>query len=469
MAKQIDIVLTDNPSNNDVFTIHINAPNYFYSSTNASMFKTMPTDFNHVLIGATVSDTIQNLYEQNVARYASRDFIEITKNADGITILVKDADATTSTIGSITGDIVITHTTVTIEAFDLNKIILSRSPFNIILQPTDLFDLATLNLKLYRGTQTIDAPTTDTFNLSRAVTQAGQSKISFEVSKLLNDYCKSNIPTFANGVSTSTPYDSIWVDAYITAQYLGENIGSASRQYLAVDGLGWWNEGYNPQVSRRVFTSIANHIVYRGSDYPLYFFTKDLVSITADGDNIPFTLDETINSQAIAYINLRDYYTYLNTFDIVFEYVSTTETHTITVKDECRFPVYNCFFKNKYGFWQSIPFNLRSKSTLNVESSDYMPIVSSFGEYSYQSHQKKTYLPTGKDNITCNTDYLPEVYNTLFDELMFSEYVYLENNGSYFPVNLNKKTFERKTKLFDKLIQYTMDFEYSFNKMNTVN
>lgn len=468
MARQIDIVLSDNPSNNDGFTIQITAPNYFYSSTTASTFKTSSPTSSQVLIGASISDSAQNLYDKCVIDYASHSFIELTKNSNGITILIKDESATTSTIGSITGDIVITHTTVTIETFTRDNVILSRSPFNIVLQPTDLFDLATLNLKCYRGTQTTDAPVTDTFSLSKSVIQAGQTKISFEVSKLFNDYCKSNIPTFGEYVNTSTSFDSVWIDAEITALYQGTEIGSATRQYIAIDGLGWWNDGSNPKLDRNVLSSITNHIVYRRSDYPLYFITKDLVSITADGDNIPFTLDPTINNQFIAYVNLKPYYTYLNSFDIVFEYTTTTETHTITIKDECRYPVYNCFFKNKYGFWQSIPFNLRSKSTLNVESSDYMPVVSSFGDYSLQSHHKKTYLPTGKDTISCNTDYLPEVYNTLFDELMFSEFVYLENNGSYIPVNLKKNTFERKTRLFDKLIQYTMDFEYSFNKMNTV-
>ena len=194
-----------------------------------------------------------------------------------------------------------------------------------------------------------------------------------------------------------------------------------------------------------------------------------MVSITADGDSIAFTLDPTINNQTIAYINLKDYYANLNAFDIVFEYADSTETHSITVKDECRFPLYNCFFKNKYGFWQSIPFNLRSKTTLNVESAEYSPIISTYGQYSLKSHNTKTYLPTSKEVITVNTDFLPEEYNALIDELFESEFVYLETNGEYLPVNLNKNSIDKKTKKFDKLIQYTLDFKYSFNKRNTVN
>jgi hypothetical protein len=97
-----------------------------------------------------------------------------------------------------------------------------------------------------------------------------------------------------------------------------------------------------------------------------------------------------------------------------------------------------------------------------------MPVVSVNGAYSLQSHNKKTYQPSAKEVITCNTDFLPEYYNDIIDEMMLSEFVYLENSGVYLPVNLNKKSYDKKTRTFDKLIQYTFDFEYSFNKMNTV-
>jgi len=466
--RKINIVLSDNPSDGDDFIIRVQSPSNLYNNLSQSIFKNTATLDTHVLIGATLADTIDNLYDARVAYYSALSFITVVKNVNGIDILVDDTSATSLTI-SIIGDIVITHSDITVDAFTRDNIVLSRSPFNVALYPSDSFDSVALNLSLYRGTQTTDAPTTQTYSLSKSVIQAGQTGVNFEISKYLNDYCKSNIPTFANGVNTSTSYDSVWCDAELIAYYLDTEIGTVTRQYLAIDGFGWHTELYNPKLTKNVLSSITSHIVYRGSDYPIYFVTKDLVSITADGDDIPFTLDPTINNQTIAYINLKDYYTYLTNFNIVFEYADTTETHTITVKDECRYPIYNCFFKNKYGFWQSIPFNLRSKTTLNVESAEYSPIISAYGQYSLKSHNTKTYLPTSKEVITVNTDYLPEEYNALIDELFESEFVYLETNGEYLPVNLNKNSIDKKTKKFEKLIQYTLDFKYSFNKRNTVN
>ena len=469
MARKIQIVLIDNPSIGNGFTIQIAAPNYFFSTTTATSFVTTPANSNQVAIGENKAATVVNLYNNLVTKFTAQTFINVEQTTNGVDLTINDDDATSSTIGSITGDITVTHSDIVVEPFTRDNIILSRSPFNLLFSPSALFDIVAMNLGCYRGQQTVDAPATPTFPLSKAAIQAGQSTIRFEISRLVNDYTKNNIPTFGGtGVFTSSSYDSVWIDAEVIAYYYGAEIGTAYRKYLAIDGFGWHTELYNPKLTTSVLTSNTSHIVYRGSDAPLYFVSLGLDSITVDGTPVTFTLDTTFNNQIIAYINVGAYITTQDSFDVVFTYDYGTETHTFTVKDNCKYPLYNCWFKNKYGFWQSIPFNLRSKVTLNVESSEYMPVVSVFGEYSLQSHNKKTYQPTAKEVITCNTDYLPEYINGLIDEMMLSEFVYLENDGAYLPVNVNKKSYDKKTRTFEKLIQYTFDFEYSFSKMNNV-
>jgi len=469
MAKKVEIRLTDNPSNNDYVAFFPVVPSEFYSSLTSFVYKATPT-IGFITIGATKLDSITNLFNFATTYYSAYTWISVTQVTDGIDILLNATDVSFTTIGTpIVGDLTLSFIDVSIQPFTRDNIILSRSPFNIDIQPTMYFDLATLNMKVYRGTATTDAPSTTTFSLSKAVIQAGQTRINFEVAKFVNDYCKSNIPTFGTtGVHTSTSYDSVWLDAEINAYYLGTLIGTSNKQYYAIDGFGYHTELYNPKLTKNVLSTNTTHIVYSGSDYPLYFVSKDLVSITIDGSSVSFTLDETINNQLVAYVNIGSYIATQSSFTAVFNYGATTETHTFIVKEVCKYPLYNVFFKNKFGFWQSIPFNLRSKSTINVESSDYMPIISTYGVYSLQSHNKKAYQPSAKEVITLNTDFIPEYYNDIIKEMMLSEFIYVENNGVYLPVNLNKKSMDVKKKVFDKLIQYTFDFEYSFNLMNSV-
>jgi len=240
------------------------------------------------------------------------------------------------------------------------------------------------------------------------------------------------------------------------------------KELLILDGFGYTTELANPLLNKKVLSNINSHVIYTGADYPLYFITKNLTSINVNGTNVPFTFNQDFNNQNIGYVNISNYTGVSTYFNAVFVYTDETVTHSFSIKDECRFDVINCIFKNKFGFWQTIPFNKLSKKSIDFESQDYSGLIAQYGEYNLSQHEKKSFLSNGKEKITVNTDFINENYNTLFVELMLSEFIYLEENGNVLPVNLLKKSFEKKTKLNNKLIQYSMDFEYSFKLMNTI-
>lgn len=347
--------------------------------------------------------------------------------------------------------------------------ILSRSPYNITVTPPILFDQIIMNLYLYKGHKTTDKPILPNYTLSKIVVYAGQPKISIEISKIINDFIKNNYTATLGGGSHALKLnDSTWIYAEMTMKYLGAPVYYINQTLFALDGFGYHTELANPIINKNVLSSIDKHTFYNGSLYPLYFKTKNLTTITVNGVSVPFSYSQNLSNQLVGMVNIGAYASTTGTFNAVFVYSTGTETHTFEVKDECKYPIINCTFKNKYGVWQNIPFNKLSKKTIDFESQDFMPIVSSFGSYSLNSHNKKTFLNNGKEKITVNTDFIGEHYNDLFKELMLSEFVYLEENGQVLPVNIVKKTFEKKTKLINKLIQYSMDFEYSFNLMNTI-
>ena len=349
------------------------------------------------------------------------------------------------------------------------NVILSRSPYFFKATPTVLYDSMLADIYIYRGEKTTDIPATPTFQTSKFVIQAGQPIVSIDIHKLVNDFVQNEFTQNVSlGVQTTNQLDSVWV--FIDAGIYLENVllYSINQTLLALDGFGYHQELANPSVNKKVLSTINNHIVYNGSKYPLYFYSKDLVSITINGNVVPFTLDENYNNQFIAYVDVMQYAGVDTSFDIEFEYTTETIIHSIQVKTECRNELVNCIFKNKYGFWQKIGFNKLSKLNLDIDSSDYNPFISDFGSYNLNQHTKRSYLTNGNEKIVVNTDFLPEEYNLLFKELMLSEQIYLEQGATILPVNLNKKSFAYKTKLNDKLIQYSMDFEYSFKTINNI-
>ena len=348
------------------------------------------------------------------------------------------------------------------------RIVLSRSPFNFKLTSTVLFDNVTIDMYLYTGDRNVK-PALPTYQFTKKVIQAGQTNISIEISKMLNDMVKYNYYDVATtGANTTALNETVW--CYLDAKILMgvTELYRVQQQLLAVDGFGYHTELFNPVIQTNVLSTINEHLIYNDSKYPIYFKTANLTAISINGTNVPFTFNTDYSNQMIAYVNATNYANLSKTFVADFTYTGGVERHYFTVKTECRNPLVNCIFKNKYGFWQTISFNKLSKKSIDIEDESYMPIISTFGEYDLKSHGKRTTNVTGKEKISVNTDFIPENQNQLFTELMLSEFIYLEENGQILPVNLNKKSFEKKTKLNNKLIQYTMDFEYAFNLMNQV-
>ena len=350
-----------------------------------------------------------------------------------------------------------------------DAIVLSRSPYFFKATPTVLYDSMRADIYIYRGNKLTDKPAVPTFQASKFVIQAGQPIISIDIHKLVNDFVQNEFTQNVSlGVQTTNQLDSVWV--FIDAGIYLDSVllYSINQTLIALDGFGYHQELANPALNKKVLSTINNHIAYNNSKYPLYFLSNRVTSITVNGVSVPFTLDADFNNQYIGYVDVMQYAGSSTNFNAVFGYGSETITHNITVKTECRNELVNCIFKNKYGFWQKIPFNKLSKLNLDIDSSDYNPFISDFGSYNLNQHTKRSYLTNGNEKIVVNTDFLPEEYNLLFKELMLSEQIYLEQGATILPVNLNKKSFAYKTKLNDKLIQYSMDFEYSFKTINNI-
>ena len=51
---------------------------------------------------------------------------------------------------------------------------------------------------------------------------------------------------------------------------------------------------------------------------------------------------------------------------------------------------------------------------------------------------------------------------------MQSENVWIVENGNSYPVSIKDSSFNYKTHLNDKLVNYTVQFEYAFNSINSV-
>ncbi len=84
----------------------------------------------------------------------------------------------------------------------------------------------------------------------------------------------------------------------------------------------------------------------------------------------------------------------------------------------------------------------------------------------FSPDQVRQFHVTGKETIQMNTGYIDESFNEIMRQLMLSEQVWVYDGSQVKPITLNTTSLQFKTSVNDKLINYTIDFSYAFNKIN---
>ena len=388
------------------------------------------------------------------------------------------------------------------------QIINTRSPFYIKVSDSTLAT-ATLQLYIYEG---VKDTTPDGADLKYTVTKSeieGGNYVVFEISELIRDYVD---------VKYDGEYDSycVWANAVITAKNAsGGTISSPTvtpsdytNQFIAVDGYGYFEEGVNPEPSRSLLQS--NKIIYRPSDYNVNIpiFAEDTNSVEYLYNNTTIRTD-TISDNNNTNQKIQYIYSYVNSdtdtyqervlndsgtleesicLDKFLRNVDTSPVDKLIINSDTSSEVVeirtlDCSiydpikvtFVNKYGALQDLWFDKKSINSINVESNDYKASVMNFSStptYDTSAHQNRVLDLVGKESITMNTGYIDEEYNEVFRQLMLSEQVWMtkltETEEQVFPLRPRTQSLQFKTRTNDKLVNYTVEFDFAFDKINTI-
>ena len=71
-------------------------------------------------------------------------------------------------------------------------------------------------------------------------------------------------------------------------------------------------------------------------------------------------------------------------------------------------------------------------------------------------------------SLVLNTGFLKEEYNEIMRQLFQSENVWIRENNKTLPIKIKDSSFTYKTNLNDKLVNYTVQFEYAFDGINNI-
>lgn len=320
-----------------------------------------------------------------------------------------------------------------------------------------------MELYVYTGTVGSYTNTDLKYTISKNVL-SGLDNIPFEIAELVRD--EFDI-TFNNDYLSHT----LWVTAVIN--YFDTN-GDAltysnpqSFNYIACEGYGYFEEGTNPELQRHALISADNIYLPEGTAGKLPIFAEGVGKVTIDSSDTQVTDDGNTN-QKIQYITIPADSSTIQVYDTD----DTTLLKTITVTNVCepKFTPYKVVFQNKFGAFQDVYFFKKTTESFNVSDEFYKRNIvnASTATYSINNNQAQRYNVNAKTKLTLNTGFIKEDMNQTIEELFLTENAWIDYGGNILPIIPLSKSLQFKTSLNDRLTDYTIDFEFNFDKINNI-
>lgn len=376
-----------------------------------------------------------------------------------------------------------------------------RSPFYIKASNASLAS-ATMDLYIYTGVFTTDKPASAQYQITKNEIDSN-NYVVFEVSELIRDYID---------IEFDGEYDSqcVWVESDITmydgADGSGSSVATSNTDYIALDGYGYFHEGTNPELSRGLLMSNRSifRLNYANTRIPVFTEDTNSVAFLYKGEqkrSITISTSTNTNGQ-IDYVTVsglddNDTYkervvndggtfedsdclqSFLSNFNIgevdqvIIDTDNGVEVVNIKTIYECKYEPYKVTFVNKYGALQDLWFFKKSIESTDVTSEQFKASIFNQDTLSYKTyqHQQQAFMAQGKDRITMNTGYINDDHNAVLEELLLSEQVWytkITDQELVIPVIPRTKTITYKTSVNDKLVDYTVEFEQAFDKINNI-
>lgn len=365
-------------------------------------------------------------------------------------------------------------------ALPTNRIYL-RSPYFVSKDRADLRKIV-VELYIYTGTLTTDKPATYQYRLYSDAypISSGNYYAEIDIAEKARDYVEVAYSGSTVSSAVWIEYDLYYADDGDTALTLDSSV-----TLTGLDGYGYFEDGYNPSLTDNVLLS-TDYVIAptgQGIDIPCLQDNLDRFILARGGLQLynsgPLTTTE--NTANVVYY--ADTGLGITADRCIFKFNGGIADKVVNIRyiDECKNENVRVTFVNKFGAIQNMYFFGRMKKTMNTTDSKYKRNLLTNGSYDTKRHQNTILTKNATDTITINTGYYPEDSNVTFTELFMSEQVWITfssvnvggdkfniDDSQVYPVNVRSTALQYKDGIYDKLINYQVDFEIANSKINNV-
>jgi len=386
-------------------------------------------------------------------------------------------------------------------------IINTRSPYFVRTAIANIA-YATLDIEIYSGDKNTSYTGTPQYSLRKQILP-NATGINFEISELIRDYLDMRF--FGLYYYSDSYHSCYWVRIVKTSfDSNGGQLQQATSTDLAFDGYSYFEEGRinsfdnkNLLITNREVFALDDNVyripVYIGTDVNIAFIRDgEIVGTYVNTDNSLNTTDQvshiTLNGTSeYDSFRARVANNYLGVFEdnkCISQYLNTLSIgkvdtihigntdgtlDIIKVKtiDECRYEPKKITFVNKFGVLQDMYFFKKMVEQMTTKRESYKAnTLTNSNQYDTTVHTKRDFNITANESMTLSSGFLSESYNEVFKQLMLSEKVWITNTTNteeqVLPINIKTSDITYKTSLNDKLVEYTIEFENSYNVLNDI-
>ena len=336
----------------------------------------------------------------------------------------------------------------------------ARSPYIITINETSQ---VSTRIELFISATTFSA--TPQYNLSKAIPASNAPTTYYDIAPYIREYFDHTV--YSNITTLTSSYGSVQKVNVRVKRY--KTVGTTeslidTTDYIATDG----------------YSEFADSVNYNGGNYLLdqktYYYHS--------GSNAGFILVYAAANDKIRWTNQTDAIVHLSSsLSLGWYYVPRcynsefTKEYTVEVLnssnvmqaqwtfkpvEECLYTPVKVDFINKYGAFQREFFFKASTDNIEVTNKDYN-LMQPYN-YSLTGGQRTTYNQNGTQTIKVNSGWVEEDFKDNLKQLMLSEKVLVDEK----PAILKTKSIELNKSINTKQINYSLEFEFAYDLINSV-
>lgn len=332
----------------------------------------------------------------------------------------------------------------------------------------------TLFIKIWTGDKA-SPPAQPTYQITKDNNTASTGTDEISISRIVSDYIEF-MPQSGTTTSIIDGVNQMWFEVY-NKYHTGNITDEITAQNIITDimslGYSYGNEGRNNDiVTESTLIPIQEYKVYRNGIFivPILLDESGVVSSNITIRSFPnseINVNQNISGTQDSAELVKYIWVDLNNTsnDRYVEVTYKGETTYLYIEDECKYTPINVCFQNKDGALQNITFFKERIEKMTVTSSEF---ERSYLQPKEGFHQFVRYDVQGRTSLKANSGYVDETTNEVFRQMLLSEKLWIYEDSQFTPINIQSKNITYKTRKKERLINYELDFDYSYNQINNI-